>query len=335
MDARERFKQSLVKIGYAQLLESGWNAFLFDESIKQASEESGISQSDARRALQEMSSDYLIVEENRHYRATPLLALRHEEGDRAAAYAQNDVRRRVLDALIKTEDEHAGGLVSFGPQDEREMGVPFARIRAAARVLDALGFIELSSSESNGYFHCRSTARGHDLYEDPALMDAELPTSATHDAGALLPIASDALSEVIWSCKQLLEQQGWETALRELEAGDREYADENWVSAVREYYSALESGLKYGLTDCGAAYSEGAALNKLATRAADVGLIPTNYQAFFGFADSIRSPRSHGGGPKPTEIEVGQHEALLMGNHVRAALLYVGGRRPSRPAPPS
>jgi len=24
---------------------------------------------------------------------------------------------------------------------------------------------------------------------------------------------------------------------------------------------------------------------------------------------------------------VGQHEALLMGNHVRAALLYLGGRR--------
>jgi hypothetical protein len=99
------------------------------------------------------------------------------------------------------------------------------------------------------------------------------------------------------------------------------------VNAVREYYSALESGLKYALSEAGATYDEGAALKKLASRAAEARLIPVNYQAFFGFADSIRSPRSHGAGPTPVEVEVGQHEALLMGNHVRAALLYLGGRR--------
>jgi hypothetical protein len=335
MDARERFKHALVKIGYAQLLESGWNAFLFDDSLKRAREESGVSESDARRALQEMEGEYLVVEDGSHYRGTPFLALRYEEGDRAAAYAENEVRRRVLTEIIKVEDEHAGrGPITFGPDDEKEMGVPFPRLRAAARVLDGLSLIELSSSESNGYFNCRSTARGHDLYEDPAQMDAQLPTSAAHDENALLPIAPDALSEVIWSCKQLLEQRGWDRALQELEAGDREYADENWVNAVREYYNALESGLKYALTDAGATYSEGAALNKLATRAAEVGLIPVNYQAFFGFADSIRSPRSHGAGPKPVEIEVGQHEALLMGNHARTALLYLGGRRVSHPTTP-
>lgn len=216
--------------------------------------------------------------------------------------------------------------MTFGPDDEGETGIAFGRLRAAARILDGLGLIELDS-EAQGYFTCRSTSQGHDLSEDPAQMDARLPLSSTHDESALLPIAPDALSDVIFSCEQLLEKRGWETALRELQAGDREFAGNNWVNAVREYYSALESGLKYALTEIGAAYSEGAALNKLATRAAEVGLIPVNYQAFFGFADSIRSPRSHGGGPKPVEIEVGEHEALLMGNHVRAALLYLGGRR--------
>lgn len=328
MDARERFRNALLKIGYEELLNTGWNAFLFDQAINQARDESGASEGDANRALQEMEAEYLVIHEGHHYRATTFLALRYEEGDRASAYAENRVRRQVLNEVIKVEDEHAGkGLITFGPDDEKETGIPFTRLRSAARVLDALGLIELSSSESNGYFHCRSTAAGNVLAEDPAGMDAKLPTSPTHDESALLAVAPDALSEVIWSCTQLLEQRGWDTALNELEGGDREYAEGNWVNSVREYYRALESGLKYALADANATYSEGAALNKLATRAAEVGLIPVNYQAFFGFADSIRSPRSHGGGPKPVEIEVGEHEALLMGNHARAALLYLGGRR--------
>jgi HEPN domain-containing protein len=90
-------------------------------------------------------------------------------------------------------------------------------------------------------------------------------------------------------------------------AGDREYSDKDWVNAVREYYSALESGLKYALAEVGATYDEGAALEKLAGRATEEGLIPPNYQAFFGFADSIRSPRSRGAFPNPVEIEVGEH----------------------------
>jgi hypothetical protein len=335
MDARGRFKQALAKIVYAELIQSGWTPLLFDEPLERAREESGANESDLRRALQEMVADYLLTQERHHYKATPFLALKHEETDRDAAYAENEVRRRVLATVIRVEDEQGavGGWIGFGPEDETEMGISSGRLRAAARVLEALGLIELGS-ESTGFFYCRSTARGHQLHEDPAEMDAMLPMSATHDENALLTVAPDALSEVIWSCKQLLEHRGWETALRELAAGDREYADENWVNAVREYYSALESGLKYALTDSGATYDEGAALKRLATRCGETGLIPPNYQAFFGFADSIRSPRSHGVGPTPVKIEIGQHEALLMGNHVRTALLYLGSRRaPGSPTP--
>lgn len=331
MDARERFKQTLIKSAYGELLDNGWAPLVFDEALNRARDESGATDSDVRRALQEMVAEYLLADEGGHYRATVFLALKYEETDRNAAYSENEVRRRVLETVIQLEDVEGASWIRFGPEDEAEMGIPFVRLRAAARVLDGLMLIELSS-ETSGFFSCRSTAQGHDLSEDPVQMDAQLPTSPTHDESALLPVASDALSDVIWSCKQLLEQRRWDTALRELEAGDREYAGENWVNAVREYYSALESGLKYALTEARATYDDGAALRKLAGRAAETNLIPPNYQAFFGFADSIRSPRSHGGGPTPAEVEVGQHEALLMGNYVRAGLLYVGGRRVGGPA---
>lgn len=101
MNARERFKQALVKIGYSELIDSGWTPLLFDEALERARAESGASEADARRALQEMVSDYLLIDEGDHYRATAFLALKYEEGDRSAAYGENDVRRRVLTTVIK------------------------------------------------------------------------------------------------------------------------------------------------------------------------------------------------------------------------------------------
>jgi hypothetical protein len=172
----------------------------------------------------------VAVNEGSHYKATPFLALQHEESDRSLAYAENDVRRRVLGAIIAADE--GSGWVRFGPDDEAEMEVPIARLRAAARVLAVLGLIELGS-ESNGLCHCSVAPRGLQVYEDSAELERQLPTTPTHDEAALLPVTSDVLSDVIWTCEQLLERRGWDNALAELKVGDREYAEGKWVSAVR------------------------------------------------------------------------------------------------------
>jgi hypothetical protein len=52
------------------------------------------------------------------------------------------------------------------------------------------------------------------------------------------------------------------------------------VNAVREYYAAAESGLKYALGVEAAAEDEGSrALKRLAGQASRQGLIPANYAA--------------------------------------------------------
>ena len=61
MEARERFKHSLVEIGYDGLLSTGWNAILTRQHINHARDGSGASETDVRRALQEMTGDYLLV----------------------------------------------------------------------------------------------------------------------------------------------------------------------------------------------------------------------------------------------------------------------------------
>jgi HEPN domain-containing protein len=162
------------------------------------------------------------------------------------------------------------------------------------------------------------------LSRDETALAGALPVSAAEAAHRA--VAADALRELIRDTEQMLRDRGWESALAELSRGDRQLEKGDWVDAVREYYAALESGLKHRLDEFGAKYNERDALRDLAKHAARTGAIPRNYQDLFSFADSIRSPRSHGAGVKTVEVEVGPAEALLMGNHVRALLLYLGQR---------
>jgi len=175
-------------------------------------------------------------------------------------------------------------------------------------------------------FWLKITHRGYDLAGDEAELRKTLPTSATEDEVAHSSVAPGALDQVITSCEQMLVRRGWKAALTELRRGDEQYQDCHWVDAVSEYYSAVESGLKYRLEEAGVSFGAGASLRDLAREAANAGLIPTNYQALFGFLDSVRSPRKHGRGSRPEEVEVGPAESLLMANHARSLLLYLGHR---------
>jgi HEPN domain-containing protein len=200
-------------------------------------------------------------------------------------------------------------------------------MHAAAEVLEHLALVELNG-ELPSIFAVQLTSRGRDLLDDARLMRSLLPVMPTEDEEAHEQVAADALRQVIISCEQMLERRGWHSALEELRKADNEYTDGDWVNAVRDYYAALESGFKFALHEEGKSYSEKNALGKLAGRAVAVGLIPEAYKSLFAFADAIRSPRSHGAGPKSVEklIEIGQAEALLIGNLVRSLLLYLGNR---------
>lgn len=130
--------------------------------------------------------------------------------------------------------------------------------------------------------------------------------------------------------EELLEEHSWTAALEELREGDRQFEQGHWVDAIGDYYTAVESGLKYLLEGAGVSHGSGDALRALARCAADSDLIPTNYQALIGHLDSIRSPREHGRGTAPAEAQPGQAEALLMGNHARSLLLYLAQKSTPR-----
>jgi hypothetical protein len=317
---------ALAQKAHEELVRTGWAAF-FEEDFAKTAEEVGASEQDARQARRRMLDGYLLVENQPgFFGATPRLLLLHEESNRAEAYRQNTVRRFTLQEAGRIDAEGEFAIFRHDETDE----YPGAQMFAAAQVLDYLGLVELGDRGLPAIFSLKLTAPGYDALHDERLLREKLPVMPTEDEGAHALVAPDALRHVITSCEQMLEQRGWKTALEELRKADNEYADKDWVNAVRDYYSALESGLKYVLHEEGANYGDKNALAKLAARAAQAGLIPTNYQALFSFTDSIRSPRSHGAGPKGDVevVEVGQAEALLIGNHVRTLLLYLGNRPP-------
>lgn len=322
MDGTERIILALAEDAHGQMLETGYAGF-FDESFDECAKRVAASEKDAHRARRRMLDEYLMTENQPGY-FVPMssLILLHEGVDRQEHYRQNEARRHVLKEIGRVE---GGGWVQFKYEDSDPY--PAAQMFAAARVLDYLGLLELGDGLP-AIFGVRLTSQGDAVLGDERVLQRRLPTTISEDEEQLPLIAHDALGEIITSADEIIERLGWSAALDELRAGDAQYADGNWVNAVRDYYSALESGLKYALHADGVTYGEANALEKLAKRASAEGLIPLNYQALFSFTSSIRSPRSHGEGPhgSATRVEIGAAEALLMRHHVRALLLYLGTR---------
>jgi len=325
MDARERFTTALAERVNTMLYAEGV-VFLATREIERIAEETGAADHEARAVLGLVDQEGLLERQEGgwDYSDGEGLALRYEQADRKLFWEHNALRRRVL-ALAAEAYERGEDELVYREDAEKFIDTPWAETFAASKTLAYLGLLDVRPFMGHN-FHAQITPAGYELQRDHRALQRELPTSGAEDEEGAEAVTSDALRELITSVENLLTKREWAGAARELRRGDDQYRNGDWTDAVREYYAALESALKHRLDEAGVDYGEGAALNRLARIAADQNLIPVNYQALFGFVDSIRSPRSHGTGGEVEEVEVGQAEALLMGNHVRALMLYLGHR---------
>jgi hypothetical protein len=325
MDARDRFINALAE-AVSQAYYVGGFLFLSIEQISAIAKDQQVPDAEARATLDLLDERGLLQREEGGwaYGDGIGLLLLYEEANRRVLWQRNELRREILRLAAIAYDEGTD-FIEYEQGGERFVDAPWAEAYAASQTLEYLGFVEVQAFMGEN-FHLKITPTGRELQRDARELSRQLPVNAAEDEGAGADAAADALRDVILSVEDLLAKRGWAGAARELSRGDDQYRDGHWTDAVREYYAALESGLKHRLDDGGVEYADGAALKDLARVAALHDLVPTNYQALFGFADSIRSPRSHGAGANVVEVEVGKAEALLMGNHVRALLLYLGQR---------
>ena len=330
MDAPTRLMHAIAERAYKSALDSGYSLFFdFDDLAAEV----GATEVETRQAVRALLDDYYLHEDQPGCaKATPHLFWKYEKSNRAAAYQQNLVRRHILREASSAGDN--GGYAEYSITRNEDEPYGQNELFIAANVLDYLGLVQGDGQNFNNHFHVKITSRGYEVARDERLQRHLLPVIPSEDDDAHLAIAPDVLKDVIVTCEQLLDARGWKQARVELERGDIQFRDGDWVNALREYYAAAESALKYVLDDDSVEYGETNALRKLSGQAAKEGLIPANYQALFGFTDSIRSPRSHGRGPAAdtvAEVEVGQAEALLIANDVRSLLIYLG-QRPALPA---
>jgi hypothetical protein len=300
--------------------------YLSSARIDAIAEEQRVPEAEARAALRLLDDRGLLQRQEGGwaYSEGIGLLLLYEAADRPLFWQRNKLRREILRLAATAYDEGRGDL-AYSEGSEQFVDAPWAEAFAASQTLEHLGLLEVQPYMGHS-FRVEITPTGHELQRDARRLSQELPASATEDDAAGTDVAPDALRELVLDVEQLLAWRGWSGAARELERGDDQYRDGHWTDAVREYYAALESGLKHRLDEAGVVYAEGAALRDLAKLAALHDLIPPNYQTLIGFTDSIRSPRSHGAGANVAEVEIGKAEALLMGNHVRTLLLYLGQR---------
>lgn len=323
MDARDRFITALAEYVSQAYYREG-DIFLDVRVVEEIGREQKASDEDMRSALELLDDQGLLerMEGGYSYSNGEGLALKYEQdANRALYWKRNELRREIL----KLAADAGGDYIEYHEDGEKFVETPWAEAFAASQMLARLGLLEVEPFLGHG-FMVKITSIGYEVQRDARELARELPTSAADDEEATPSVAADALREVILSVEDLLEKRKWVGAARELQEGDRQYEEGHWVDAVREYYSALESGLKHRLDEAGIDYSRRAVLKDLARLVAENDLIPVNYQAIFTFVGSIRSPRSHGAGGQVEEVEVGQAEALLMGNHVRTLLLYLGHR---------
>jgi hypothetical protein len=325
MDARDRFIAGLAELVNSAYYAKG-DIYISTQQLSALADEQAVPEAEARAVLDLLDDQGLLRrQEGGHSYGDGLgLALKYEEADRRLFWRRNVLRREILRFAAEADEDGTGDLTYHEGKDEF-IDTPWAETFAAAQILEYLGLLEVTPTMGHNFW-ASITPTGYELQRQPGDLARELPVSAAEDDAAVANVVPDALSELVLSVEDLLTKRSWAGAARELQRGDDQYRQEHWIDAVREYYAALESALQYRLDEARANYGDGSALKQLATRAAENDLIPANYQAMFGFADSIRSPRSHGAGAKPSEVEVGRAEALLMGNHARALILYLGQR---------
>jgi hypothetical protein len=325
MDARDRFITALAELVNSTYYAQGF-LYISAQDVEALARTHAVPDAEARAALRSLDDQGLLLrQEGGHSYSDGLgLALTHEESDRALFWRRNLLRREILRLAADAFDEGSNGL-DWDEGDDHLIDTPWSEKFMAVQILAYLGLMEVRHASGTTLW-AFITSTGYDLQREGRELARQLPTSAAEDETAGALVAPDALRDLILSVEDLLTKRNWHGAARELGRGDEQYRDGHWTDAVREYYAALESALKHRLDEAGAPHGEGAALKQLAGQAADNELVPVNYKAMFGFADSIRSPRSHGAGAKPSEVEVGRAEALLMSNHVRGLILYLGHR---------
>jgi hypothetical protein len=320
----ERFQLALGKHAVDELRSSGHPLFM-DDGILAIGREAGIADHLVDHAGEKLLQQFLIVETSRGVFDASPLAVWYEENFEPEAWREaNKLRRAVLKELAATYE--SGSPFATYQTDANPFGdTPLKDVLATVVTLKWQGYVHAHHLHP-GMIIANIEAAGYDLVRDEAELARVFPTTSAEDADRHAPVVADVLSELITSCEQVLRERGWDNALQELERGDREYRDGKWVNAVGEYYAAVESTLKYRLAEASVPYAPTAALRDLASAAMRGALIPANYQHIFGFLDSIRSPRRHGQGPEPQKVDVGPAEALLMGNHARSLIVYLGHR---------
>jgi hypothetical protein len=271
MQPEARLRVALAQKLWTQLHETG-HVDVFDDAINALGAELGVPEHLVDHVTRQLVDNGWLYEKSHGFFDGIMLARGYgEESARDEWRAGNRIRSLVLQAAVTGYETPStwSGLEFSAETCVPPIDAPFEAIAAAAKILESLSYVEIEEALGTAHYVALTPA-GYELARDEDALRRTFPRTATEDEEAHVTIVPDVLSNVITSCEQMLRDRAWTSSLDELGRGDARYAEKNWSDAVSEYYSAVESGLRYLIDEAGEEVGEGVALETLAKRAAEL-----------------------------------------------------------------
>lgn len=322
MQNQEILKNEIRKSFYSKWKKHGFPTSISISTLNELAQQHGLENKDVLIVLDELVDTFEVARlDTMSFTGKPNGVLVFEELNSEQRYEANKLRRKLFKFLKSKYVQDPTSIV-----DENDIQQEFPELRPE-EVFREIQFLKetykLEACLTSGYtFAIILSKISWGNFRTETDFNNKFPTN-NDESGDYAKVTHDILNGLHTNLHQLLINLKWENARIELIEGDERLAKKDYVGAVKDYYSALESAIKYRLTSANIAFSTGSSLKDLTSALEKNGLIPRNYKNIFDFVNSIRSPRSHGLGTGTDIVQVHEKEAVLMKNHVASTIVYL------------
>lgn len=322
MESIEVLKNEIRKAFYTEWKSHGFPTSVFIGKLNELAYGHGLGDKEVLIILDELTDIYEVGRlDNMSYKGRPNGVLVYEDLHEELKFESNNLRRAILKFLKSKYEQDPISVVD--EQDVQSEFVEYTPIELFREIQFLKETYKLDVSFTSGYTYAiiLSKISWSHLKTEQDFITA-FPVN-NDESGNYLKVTHDILHDLHTNLDQIINALNWDSVKAELTEGNSRLSKKDYVGAVKDYYSALESAIKYRLTTASIPFGSGASLRDLTSALEKNGLIPRNYKNVFDFVNSIRSPRSHGLGTNAEVVSIHEKEALLMKHHVSALIVYL------------
>lgn len=322
MESIDILKNEIRKTFYDEWKSHGFPCSVFIGKLNELAQNHKLGNKEVLIILDELIDTYEVARlDNMSFTGKPNGILVYEDLNNELKFEANLLRRKIM-KFLKSKYEQDPTLI-IDEQDVQSKFPDYTTVELFREIQFLKETYKIDASFTSGYTYAIILSKiswGH-LKTEQDFIDT-FPIN-NDESGKYVKVTHDILRDLHTNLDQILNTLKWDSVKSEFNEGNTRLSKKDYAGAVKDYYSALESAIKYKLTSSNVQFGSGASLKDLTSALEKSGLIPRNYKHVFDFVNSIRSPRSHGLGTSTEVVTIHEKEALLMKNHVSSLIVYL------------